>query len=245
MGNSDEQQIEDEVEESSGASTLRKFKYTSVFSGENWIPARMGEVIYRSELGADLIFLSPSNDSNATMRLIKSYTHRLGIRASLRQCRVWYEDDSGADVIRRGVVCHIDEHPAAASYKQRMEIAGLDAKRRAQAEELYKLMAEVGLSPETYDFNQPFVDKDGVERHPQDYLLIPEDFPPTGGHLEPPELPDIAKLLPPKRPRGRPKKTEGAEPAQPRVKKTPDLFGGTDTTPKRRPGRPKKQKTEG
>lgn len=243
MENQNESIVEDDIEESPGSSTLRKFRYTQVFAGVNWIPARMGELVWRAESGSDIIFLSQTNDSNVTMRLIKSYTHRMGIRASLRQCRVFYEDDQGVDIVRKGVIAHIDEHPVAEDYKRRMDIATLHAKRQSQVAELYRLMGEVGLSPDTYDFNQPFVDKDGIERYPQDFILIDEDMPSTSNDSGQLDLPNIADLIPQKRARGRPKKVEGVE-SSPRVKKTPNPFpSAADTAPKRGPGRPKKEKS--
>ena len=148
----------------------------------------------------------------------------LGMRASLRQCRALFEDDQGNDVVRRGVVCHIDKHAIAEEYKNRMEIAALQAKRQEQVDELYRLMLEVGLSPENHDMNESFVDKCGVERRPIDFLMISEDFLPPGSVCEPVEFPDIAEMYGvKKRRRGRPKRTEGVAPVS-RAKRTPDFF---------------------
>ena len=199
MKNPTDQEPDDlTVEDSQSATTLRKIRYTQVFAGDNWIPCRMGEQIFRSEIESDLVFLSPNNDANATQRLVKSYTHRLGVRASLKQCRVLYEDDKGNDIVRRGVVCHIESHTVAEKYKADMEIAAIDAKRQASVDTLYRLMSEVGLSPESFDFNQPFTDKDGIEHYPQDFIMISEDSPEVRA--------EVFADFPAKRKRGRPKK---------------------------------------
>ena len=243
METTNELPVDESDNEDSGApSALRKFKYSQIFSGENWIPARMGELIFRSELDSETVFLSATNDSNATMRLIKSYTHRQGIRATLRQCRVLFEDDGGNDVVRRGVVCRIEQSENAASYKQRMQVATVAAKRQGQIAQLHRLMTEVGLSPENYDYNLPFTDKDGNERHPQDFLLVGEDFPATEDGSATPQ--DIAGLIPAaKRSRGRPKRDESSSSdSAPRVKKTPNPFASADEE-KRKPGRPRKVQT--
>lgn len=244
MKNSTDQQIDNEGEESSGSSPLHKFKYTSVFSGEQWIPARMGEQIYRSEIDSDVVILSPENDSNALQRLVKSYTHRFGMQASVRQCKVMFEDAEGRDVVRRGVIVHIDQHGVAEDYRRRMEIAALNSRRQEQVETLYRMMTEAGVDPASHDFNEPFIDAGGVARYPLDFVAVGEDTLKAMAAQREPEQTSFGDLfpLPVKRGRGRPKKVEGAAPAAPKPPKTPNPFP-VNEPPKRGPGRPKKKKS--
>ena len=240
-----EQGIEDGSEESKGSASFRKFKYSRVFKGENWIPARMGEIIYRAEIDAtpEIVFVAPNNDSNAAQRLVTSYTHRFGIGAAVLQCKILFEDSAGNDVTRRGVVVRFDSHPESDAYRLRMEIEALNSRRQEKVEMLYRLMSEAGVDPATHNFSEPFVGKDGIEIRPLDYVTISDTTLKRMAEQRVPEQATIGDLFPlrPKRSPGRPKKVAGVE-SPPRTIKTPSPFL-TAEAPKRRPGRPKRQKT--
>lgn len=91
----------------------------------NWSPMRLGEAIYRAQIGIPFLWICDNNSASSmkVMRLAKAYASRIGVETKLKVCRVLYEDESGTDTVTRAVIITVvsTKQGKAEAYKKRIE----------------------------------------------------------------------------------------------------------------------------